>query len=268
MRPIYRFLAIASTLALSACNDPIGDIVRAFDLTAINPPTTIPVPGTIIYAPSGSDYSDVYEACTNSDAYGASPPAQQDSTTETQDLQTKLTASLDVTGQYKDQLNATLGGSYVSNVSAHFANAHVFEISQAEVGTAVGRNQYTPGCITALKADIAAGRKLFVIDRVIQADASYSITYTASANATIQQQAQQTLQGTLQGNFTVDHSGNVTGTGLIWGVHADDVLFTIYANATGVIPGHPAALKVQPGTKRPNAIQASGNIKFHPAEER
>lgn len=257
--------AILCCTVLYGCHDPVGDVLAPMHLVEILPPTSLPVPGTIIFT-EGKDYSEVHQACTLKDAYGVTSPTPHEVPTETQDFKSATSASMDVSAQYSNVLNASVSGKYVDSVTLHFSNAHVLEVAQSEIENATLTGVVSAGCLSAIKHDLAVGRKLAIISRAVVADATYTITYNANATADIQAKISQNLAANLHGDVTIDSSQTVSGTGLIWGIYADEVLFSSYMDDVNGVHKTSIAMNNPLKAIRSNSLKSKKPLMFVPAQ--
>jgi hypothetical protein len=121
-----------------------------------------------------------------------------------------------------NRVNAQVGGNYVKNISVSLTNVKEFEIADADVVQFAP--QRTGPCKTAINLDRNQGEQLTMIKSVLQADATYNVTYTDQASAAIQAQIVPTIAVNLNAAVGGSSASAFSGTELYWGVRDNSAL--------------------------------------------
>lgn len=215
----------SASLLLAACaTTSIDTTIHDLGYTPLPTGTGQFEPGQVVQetTPPGGMFSTPHFSanpiCGREDYVGAAAPMRTASAA-TRAASQALGGKFDVTPNYKQRIDASIGADVHAKVLLTFTNVEVVEMDPATVIT--NRANQTPGCALAIDSrKTAGGRPLGVIELGLKADVVYTVDYGVGGNLTLNAKtdAAKTLSG--QGNVSVNADGSVSveGKGLYWGI--------------------------------------------------
>jgi hypothetical protein len=222
MKTSVRILSIIALLGVSGC-DKLQRIIGKEGYTLLRPPSTLMMPGTIVYRAERGSAIKAGIVCTQEASLG---PALQDklevSDSATSKFAQKLSGKFSVGAAYLDTIKADAEFSHVKTISLTLSNVKVYELP---INVIVDNEKLrSEGCKAALKFAGNKEMKVSMISSALQADVVYSVELdtTASADAALKLKVMQGLAVKLGGKLEVGSESTLSGQGLLWGLRENE----------------------------------------------
>ncbi len=218
MKKTTQIVSVIALISLSGC-DKLQKVLKKDGYTALRPPSTLMMPGTIVYRAERGSNIKAGIVCPQDAALGAGLQEKLEvSDSASSKLAQKVTGKFNLSASYLNAIKAEGEFSHVKAITLALSNVKIYELP---ISTIVEHEKHrTDGCKDALK--FAGDKKLRVsmISSALQADVVYSVELdsTASADVQLQLKVMKGLAVKLGGKLEVASESTLSGQGLLWGL--------------------------------------------------
>jgi hypothetical protein len=203
----------------------IEHILRSYQFTELNPPSTLSPPGTLVTVIK-DDPLVVGVICTSSDALGDQLQASllvSDSSSSKEAEQ--LTGKFNLAENGTAHMSGVVDSKYVKSISLTLSNVRLIEIPDSAVFELVGQRK--DSCTEAVRLREQNRQRVSMIKSVIEANARYRVEFEGSLDTTTRTRISSQIASGMGLKMTAGSEDTIQGDGLYWGVRDDESLAAV-----------------------------------------
>lgn len=214
----------------------IDQILRKYEFTELDPPSTLAPPGTLVVV--NKEHPLVIGViCGSSEALGDKlTDAVLSSGSSSSKEAEELTGSFRLGAENKTRLAGEADSKFVKRITLTLSDVKLLELPDSAVFQLIGNRK--DSCVKALEFRQKRNSKVSMIKAVIQANVVYQIDFEGNLDTSAKAQIRERIAGNLGLKIRDQSQDTIQGNGLHWGVRDDESLATISLTHPPVTGAH------------------------------
>lgn len=212
----------------------VGDVLRSYQFTELNPPSTLVPPGTFVLVQKRQPLV-LGVICPSEQSFGAELSKRLlKSDSVTANISSALKGSFNIDANQLSLAKAVANGEHVKEISISLSNVKVIEIPDSAVTELIASRD--KNCSSAIKMRRDRDGDVTLIKAVLQADAAYKVSFDGQLSASLQDQITNDVAASMGFNDKIASGDSFVGKALYWGIR-DDQALADYSPLTATMTG-------------------------------